>query len=177
MILETAQLLSTAWHVCSPDSLSASYTCDDPHYPYKESVKMGPGLFYYIGNQKIYAKTHEHHPSAVWVREGRANYDWLWRLGMHLLEEYEYRYRRQHATRHVLRALELPPSLRDAPIEEPPTAMADEYVVTDAEGYVDAVASYRAYYLGAKVDLLKYTRRRPPEWIGTVARYVPVHDV
>jgi hypothetical protein len=38
--------------------------------------------------------------------------------------------------------------------------MPDEYKVKD-----DAVASYRQYYIGAKLDIAKYTKRDFPAWL------------
>lgn len=177
MILETAQLLSTAWHVLAPEAIETDTACTDPAYPFP-SLKNGDAAaarvltapFNYLGNQRIYGRTHEHHPSAVWVRESTGNYDWLWRLGAALLDEYGFRYRRAHASRHVLRTLERHPAALPLGAQtEPPTAMPDEYVALDAEGYADAVASYRAYYLGAKRPLLTYTRRPPPGWARELA--------
>lgn len=179
MILETAQLLSTAWHVLAPDAIRYEIGATDPLYPFPSlandsavKARLEIGGQWYLANQRIYGKTHEHHPSAVWARECTGNYDWLWRLGAHLLDEYTFRYRRSHASRHVLRTLERPPvALPTGPAAEPPTAMPDEYVATDVEGYADAVASYRAYYRGAKRSLLTYTRRPPPDWAADVAIY------
>lgn len=177
MILETAQLLSTAWHVLAPEAIETDIFATDPLYPFPSlknndaaAARIITTPAFYLGNQRIYGKTHEHHPSALWVRECAGNYDWLRRLGMALLDEYGYRYRRAHASRHVLRTLERPPAGLPAGLQsEPPTAMPDDYVVTDAAGYADAVASYRAYYRGAKRPLLNYTRRPPPDWVSDLA--------
>jgi hypothetical protein len=178
MILESAQLLSTAWHVLAPDALDVTIGSTDPYYPLVDrrpalEARLEFGENYYIGNQRIYGKTHEHHPSAAWVRECVGNYDWLWRLGQWLLDEYTFRYGRQHASRHVLRSLECPPrgiTPEDAHTEPPP-AMPEELIVTDADGYIDAVASYRRYYREAKFRMLQYTKRSPPDWCAALAQY------
>lgn len=68
MVLETAQLLSTAHHVHQS--------------PHRESV---------------YAMTHHNHPSAVWARQSNANYAWLLRHFVALLREYTRRYGKNHA--------------------------------------------------------------------------------
>ena len=83
MILETAQLLSTAHHVTTP--LNA--------YP-------------------IYRQTHTNHPCAVWVRQSQANYIWLAQLGQALCDEYTFRYGKVHKTQSVLDWLQsnTPPS-------------------------------------------------------------------
>ena len=58
MILETAQLLSTAHH-----ELGSSMA---PH---------------------VYKSTHKNHPSAVWVRSGFGQYAWTYSLLCELLKE------------------------------------------------------------------------------------------
>lgn len=173
MILETAQLLSTAWHVLAPGAVQTDYVYTDPLFPYTQETLslMAPGLLYYLGNQRIYAKTHEHHPSAAWARECDGNYTWLWTLGMELCEEYTHRYKKTHKTLHVLRTLEFPPAMPSGAWTEPPPAMPEELILT-TDGYVDAVASYRNYYCEAKRALLRYTRRAPPEWCAQFATAV-----
>ncbi|MEK9955017.1 MAG: hypothetical protein VW577_06375, partial [Pelagibacteraceae bacterium] len=64
MILEYAQLLSTAHHVLDGE--------DAP--------------------EGIYKKTHVNHPSAVWARQNRDNYLWLYVLFIECLAEYKRRY-------------------------------------------------------------------------------------
>lgn len=73
MILESAQLLSTAWH---------------------QSQKLIP--------EGIYKSTHANHPCALWVRESYSNYLWLWNLGMALCKEYTYRFAKKHRTEYIL---------------------------------------------------------------------------
>lgn len=181
MIVETAQLLSTAWHVLAADAVSQSIGSTDPAYistysrVKEKEARLAPGLIFYLGNQRIYGCTHEHHPSAKWARETTGNYDWLWRMGMGLLFEYTHRYGKRHATTDVMRTLELPPpDAPDAPQSEPPLAMAEEFYVADAAGYADAVASYRRYYRDGKRHLLTYTRRPPPAWACDIARHKEV---
>jgi hypothetical protein len=176
MILESAQLLSTAWHVVAPNAVEQSIGSTDPAYPLIDrtpaiAARLEFGTVYYLGNQRIYGKTHEHHPSAVWVRENRGNYEWLWQLGQWLLEEYGHRYSKLHACRHVLRTLERAPTgLQPGEQNEPPPAMPEECVVSN-DGYIDAVASYRHYYRTVKRPLLQYRRRAPPEWVRDVAQH------
>ena len=69
MIVEIAQLLSTAHHV-----VGSKYA------------------------DQLYRKTHENHPCAKWVRESKANYKWTYLLFVALCREYTYRYGRDHKT-------------------------------------------------------------------------------
>jgi len=173
MILETAQLLSTAWHVVAPHAIETDVDSTDPAFPRSDVARARAAnlpfdtKYYLAGNQRIYACTHREHPCAIWVRSGREQYDWAWRLGMHLLDEYTHRYRKDHATTPILRTLEFPPP--KLPVngpKGPALAMPDEF-----KRRGDPVASYRAYYRDGKRHLLKYTRRAPPSWLRDVAEY------
>jgi len=102
MILEYAQLLSTAHHV-----IDGIYARPD-----------------------IYAKTHTNHPSAVWVRQSVEHYGYVRDLMMALGDEYFHRYGKVHKTiREVAPALMLPPygmAMNDG-WTQPPQCMPDEY--------------------------------------------------
>ncbi len=69
MILESAQLLSTAHRLIDSES---------------EDI--------------LYKSTHINHPSSIWTRENSANYDWLYEHFIALGEEYTHRYSRKHLT-------------------------------------------------------------------------------
>jgi hypothetical protein len=160
MILETAQLLSTAHHVLGHVDQDWSLFVKDVELPRLETFT------YTIVGQRVYGPTHVNHPCAVWVRESAGNYDWLWRLGMALLDEYKARYKRDHATRPVLWTLERKPSLPPGEQSEPPCAMPYECKV-EVDGMWDAVASYRNYYNRAKQHLLKWSPpATQPTWVN-----------
>lgn len=83
MILETAQLLSTAHRLIDGDDII------DPI---------------------IYKATHKNHPCAKWCRESLQNYQWLYQLFCALCDEYTFRYNRIHLTDTKLRqVLKTPP--------------------------------------------------------------------
>lgn len=114
MIIEYAQLLSTAHHVI------------DEHE----------------ARQDIYRVTHKNHPSAVWVRQSVEHYGFVSDLLAALGEEYTYRYGKVHKTmREVAPKLTLPP--KRMPLNggwtPPPQCMPDEYKCTDA---VEAYRSF-----------------------------------
>ena len=69
MILETTQLLCSAWHMTDPE-----------HCVYKPCYKL----------------THKNHPCAIWTRESIQNYKWLCELGIELCKEYTHRYGKIH---------------------------------------------------------------------------------
>lgn len=159
MILETAQLLSTAHRVL--DGVLTVVITTGPQNRKRAMPKYvmeDPAL-----DAALYAATHVNHPSAKWARASRANYEWLHRLFAALLAEYSHRYGgKTHASQRLLDVLAVSPRNvdADAPFEEPWPAMPDEFKVSG-----DSVASYRGYYLGAKAHLLKWKNRAPPAWV------------
>ena len=98
MILETAQLLSTAHHLTG-----SPLAC------------------------KLYKMTHKNHPSAVWVRSSKGNYRWALAHLKGLLKEYTFRYNKIHKTSNLLSSLESVPDLIDQEdLTEPPQCMYDD---------------------------------------------------
>lgn len=123
MILETAQLLSTA------------------HRELDDVPKDSP----------LYKSTHKNHPCAKWVRECSANYFWAYSLFDHLNREYTARYGKTHMSWVKLgQALSFSP--RNIPVAanttQFPLAMPIQYIHPGSE-----VLSYRNYYMGAKRDI------------------------
>ena len=85
MILESAQMLSTAHRVCDGD---------------KYAEKMG-----------LYKLAHKNHPSTIWVRSSSKHYKWLYDHMIALMEEYTYRYGKHHATERLIEPLRIEPWL------------------------------------------------------------------
>jgi hypothetical protein len=134
MIVETAQLLSTAHHVLDGVNVLA---------------------------KPIYKPTHHNHPSAVWVRETIGNYLWARNHLWALLDEYALRYNKKpsdHATYKVAMGLKYPPMNIKNDFNMTPMRIA----ITDVRHHVkdDAIASYRKYYVAEKLknekDLKRY---------------------
>ena len=113
MILETAQMLSTAHHELDGE----------------EAI------------EGIYRTTHNNQPSNVWVRENYGNYYYAWSLLYYLLKEYGKRYGKIHATHRLLEPLKTRPKNLDiTPTPtEPPQCMPDEFKCDD---YVEAYRAY-----------------------------------
>lgn len=152
MILEYAQLLSTAHRVLDGEQVVV--------------VKNGRRCRTYVlrghlHEATLYKATHVNHPSARWVRESTANYTWLWHLFCAVCDEYTHRYGKIHKTESKLRMiLTAPPvNIPRGKFTPPPLAMPDKYMV---EG--DALASYRAYYIGDKQRMARWKKRNPPKW-------------
>ena len=132
MILETAQLLSTAHHIANSE--------------------IAPF---------VYKKTHVNHPSAVWVRAHSQNYIWTLRLFTELLQEYTYRYGKEHSSAKLVHYLrQLPPNiLLTYAITPFAQAMPDEFK------NADPIVAYRRYYAKGKNHLHTWTKRPQPEWL------------
>ncbi|MDD5215859.1 MAG: hypothetical protein PHQ03_10030 [Methylococcales bacterium] len=109
----------------------------------------------------LYEATHIQHPSAIWTRQSAENYAFLWELFNCLLDEYTFRYEKQHATSRLLTPLKtLPNQISSTDFTQPTPAMPDEYKVAG-----DSVASYRNYYCGAKAQLFSWKKRGTPDWL------------
>jgi len=107
MIVETAQILSTAHHALD-----------------EQQAREG-----------IYKIAHLNHPCSIWARESYENYRWLHRLGEGLIDEYKARYghHKVHKTEPIMDLLRDPPRqsqhLGLTPFAQ---AMPDEYKHEDA---------------------------------------------
>ena len=140
MVLESAQLLSTAHRECDGDEWADEFG--------------------------LYKRTHKNHPSAVWARASTSHYRWLYRHFLALCGEYRYRYGKERKTWLKLgRALNESPD--NCPVDGwtcPPQCMPDEY-----KNY-SCIKAYRDYYrLDKSVnDWFCYNRNRcRPWWLAT----------
>ncbi len=132
MILESAQLLSTAHRVLDGRDLQMNSLLEET---------------------TLYKATHINHPSAKWVRASANNYKWLYSHFEALNDEYMYRYKKDknHLSYAKLKdLLKYPP--KNAPVDVegtlPTPAMPDECKVDG-----DVVASYRKYYIMVKSSI------------------------
>lgn len=148
MILESAQLLSTAHRVLDSAPVvtkrnGRKYTM----YPLPQNM------------DSIYRATHINHPSAIWVRESAENYMWLYQLFVALLAEFQFRRDKVHKCSFLVDQLaKIPkniPQIKMTPIKQ---AMPDEFK------HEDGVTAYRNYYVGGKSHLAQWTRRERPDW-------------
>lgn len=158
MILETAQLLSTAHRVM--DGLCVEVSLYNP-----KTLRIRKKKVWVLDDDRndiLYNATHINHPSAVWARTSVENYCWLADHLLALGDEYTHRYGKQHLSIKKLGyILQSPPyNLRDYEMTEMPSCMPDEYKVS-----ADPVLNYREYYKHGKANLHKWTKCDPPEWI------------
>ena len=154
MILESAQLLSTAHRILDgQENLGKSKTGRNVKRWILPDSREGV----------LYSATHINHPSAIWCRQSVENYNWLADHMFALLYEYTYRYNKQHKIEGELSyMLQSPPfALKEYDMTVMPSAMADEYKISD-----DPLVNYRNYYKIGKARMHKWTNRQPPEWIN-----------
>jgi hypothetical protein len=152
MILETAQLLSTAHRILDGEQ-------------YIDKTKTGRNVKRWRlpddREQMLYSATHINHPSAVWCRATVHNYGWLYQHFVALMDEYTYRYGKVHKCEAMSQWLVYPPkNIKIAELTPVTPAMPDEYKVPN-----DHVESYRNYYRIAKERMHKWTKREKPAWI------------
>jgi hypothetical protein len=159
MILETAQLLYTAHWVLSGAVPSTGPPIAFRTAPYTKDSTTQQG-YLPIRNRN--------HPCAIWVRESLEHYRWLCQLGMALCEEFQHRFGKHKAhscEEHIYWLNAHPPAnLLSKGWHQPPKAMPDVY-----KRGADSIRCYRIYYKenkGAVRDILSYTRRHRPHWLG-----------
>jgi hypothetical protein len=104
MILESAQMLSTAHRILDKSD-------DD----------------------KLYKVAHKNHPSTKWVRQSHLNYQWLYSHFIALGREYENRYGKIHASITKLSDTlkQVPRLIPNQPFSPPPQCMPPDYQQDD----------------------------------------------
>lgn len=151
MILESAQLLSTAHRVL--DGVET-----------RKLSPSGRNLKYWqlsdIREEKLYKATHINHPCASWARLCAANYFYLYNLYIELLTEYKIRYGKSHASGQLSNWLIKSPT--NIPIV-PPTQVVQ--VMPDyCKVPGNPVQAYRNYYINEKADIAEWRHSETPEW-------------
>lgn len=155
MILESAQLLSTAHRVLDCKVIR-TYT------PAGKTLSKTEYLMNDARDDVLYQLTHKNHPSAIWCRQSVENYTWLVDHMFALMAEYTYRYGKQHKCYGELSyMLQSPPkNMVNYNWTEMPSCMPDEYKIS-----ADPILNYRNYYKIAKSGLHSWKNRNPPDWI------------
>lgn len=106
MVLETAQLLSTAHRVLDGNE--------------------------YADSAGLYRSTHKNHPSAIWVRSTDKNYLWTTTLFDALCTEYAVRWHRVHKSARMSTHLsKLPQNISVGLLTDPPQCMPDHCKASD----------------------------------------------
>ena len=160
MILEYAQLLSTAHRVLDGTLLVGISD---------KGRKSTSWILPDNRNDILYKATHINHPSAIGCRQSYENYEWLYTMFIELMNEYTYRYGKNHACEKLIEPLYTPPTHipKGIGFTEPTPAMPDIVKVAN-----NSIASYRNYYINNKTHLAswrgKVNSRNTPEWFNAV---------
>ena len=152
MIVESAQMLSTAHRILDGEEYLA---------PSKSGKRMVKHYQLSSYDDLIYKAVHAGHPCTIWTMKSYANYVWHWDLWRHLSDEFEYRFKKVHASWDKLADVlyNLPKNIPNGGMTPWALAMPDQYK-TD-----DPVSSYRNYYLGDKARFAKWEKGRAvPSW-------------
>lgn len=181
MILETAQLLSTAHRLLDGEPGLRTVTVPvykkDPSNPRKNYIDPDTRKKVLIGYKDkqvkhwylpdfrenlFYFATHRNHPSAIWTRASVQNYNWLVDHLHALGKEYTHRYGKEHLTLQKLGyEIQAPPgNLRAWDWTPMPSCMDNEFIISE-----DPIVNYREYYSKGKKHLHRWTRRQPPQWL------------
>ena len=135
MLIETAQMLSTAHHIDGNSEI-----------------------------QGLYKPTHINHPCALWVRENTANYDWAWGLLNALCLEFRIRRGKQHLTqKRLLMTLNAIPDLPYAPEHTPPPLVMPDALKCDDP--VQAYRAYYRQKHADGIVSYDWLREREPFWL------------
>jgi hypothetical protein len=152
MIIEYAQLMSTAHRICDGQE-------------YIDLTANGRKIKRWRlpddREQRLMKASHINHPSNVWARANHLNYKWLYEMWVHLLDEYTYRYGKVHACARLKDDLaKLPEKIPVGLSETEPTpAMPDDCKIPN-----NVLASYHKYYNEKKTRFARWTKRPAPNW-------------
>ncbi len=152
MIVETAQLLSTAHRILDGTEY---YSKTANGRKIKRWKHPNSNL-----ENTLYKASHVNHPSAKWVRESKGNYNYLYKLFNALSNEYTYRYGKTHLTYQKLHDVlaAVPQNIPDKEFTQPPPAMPDDVKNSDS------LIAYRDYYKKYKSHIAVWTKRDTPSW-------------
>mgnify|MGYP003652557615 CR=1 FL=1 len=138
MVLESAQMLSTAHRILDGDE--------------------------FADRNSLYKAAHVKHPSSIWVRQSAKNYQWLVDLWNGLGREYSLRYGGKVHKSATLSGLKtMPVNIpQDAEFSPPPQCMPDEYKQEDT------VQAYHDYYCAEKASFARWHGQSSvPPWFIT----------
>jgi len=160
MILETAQLLSTAHRLLDGKETIVEGWIDEFNIKHKKKKLW---ILDDDRNDVLYNATHVNHPSAVWCRQSVSNYNWLVDHLFALGDEYRYRYGKTHLsiTKLGIPIASPPLNLKEWDMTLMPSCMDVQYKIGD-----DPIANYRNYYKYGKSTMHRWKNRPAPEWIS-----------
>lgn len=162
MIIEYAQLMSTAHRVLDGEE-------------YTDLTANGRRIKRWrLADEResqLMKASHMNHPSGIWCRDNESNYSWLYTMWTHLLNEYTYRYGKNHACGRLKEILSnAPTNIAQGSFYAPTPAMPAEIKIESANPVAgrkyDVLKSYHNYYIQNKAHFAKWTKREVPIWFS-----------
>lgn len=162
MILETAQLLSTAYRISNGKKIKAIvngkfknwYLIDSDEYRLENTTVV-------ITKTTVYAATHINHPCALWARASKSNFQYLLNLYHALISEWNYRYQHNkvHKSNECIFIIESDIiNIKEKYLTDFAQAMPEQYRDKDV------TKAYRDYFNGEKQHLAYWKNRPKPDW-------------
>lgn len=154
MIVESAQMLSTAHRILDGEEYLA---------PSKSGKRMVKHYRLPKNDDLIYKAVHAGHPCTVWTMQSDSNYLWHYYFWSYLAEEFEYRFKKVHASWEKLKDILccIPENLPRRDMSPFALAMPDRCKITN-----DPVKCYRYYYIAEKFRFAKWEKGRDcPDWM------------
>ena len=154
MLAEYGQLLSTAHRVLDGQKTIQKNAA---------GRKMTTYLFEDENKEKTFYKScYVGHPSNVWLRDSKENYQWLHRCFVELGKEFVQRYKKDADHMTIQKLAEItatpPKNISEKPFTGPTPAMPDYCKIPN-----DSLASYRNYYIKEK-HFAEWKYSETPEW-------------
>jgi len=160
MLLETAQMLSTAHRVLDGTKI-------------QRPSKSGKRMVWYWEHpdpqldEVLYTPTHVNHPSSVWIRENSENYKWAFTHFVGLCVEFRFRFRKAHLSETKLRRplANLPKNIPPS-VERSPIALA----IDDKFKGPDPISSYQKFYQAKQERMTMEWNRgtHKPDWFERI---------
>ena len=156
MIVESAQMLSTAHRILD------GYVEKRPSKSGKRMVEcfIHPDQ---CMEESLYKAVHRNHPCTLWTMESKENYSWHYKHFCALIDEYTYRYNKNHGTEKLRRVLEkFPENIPEIGRTPFRLAMANN---PECMALSDPVKAYRAFYETKQHRFrMVWTKRNVPKW-------------
>lgn len=134
-----------------------------------ESTQLLCTAFWMQDIEAPYKKTHYNHPSAIWARESKANFQWLLKHTAALFCEYTKRYGKIHKSVDTfIWILENKYKLKfnKENLTEFAIAIAEDQRCRQLKNFdsLNAVEKYREYYCHDKSYMAKWNYSATPDW-------------
>lgn len=141
---------------------NAQYHCDKHMKMLLEAAQLLCTTFHEQDIIAPYRRTHRNHPSSIFTRKTRENFNWVISYAEALSNEYTFRYGKIHKSSTVVSwAKENADKLSfvESGLTDFALAMPEQYKTKCP------IESYRSYYIGEKSHIFNWTKRSIPDWI------------